>query len=101
MELPRACVDRFNRILSLLQAKYGQSASAPVKSPIDGREIKYTVLFHFDRDVGIDAEVTLADPKSSAVITGSRTAGSHSGRRRPVLDSPALPAAWLGRESLG
>jgi len=98
MELPRACVDRFNHLLTLLQAKYGQSASPPVKSPIDGREIKYTVLFHFDRDAGIDAEVTLADPKSSAAITSSRTSGNRSGNGvgRCLIRLHYLPPGWVG-----
>ena len=94
MESPRACVARFNHVLSLLQATYGQPGSAPLKSRVDEKEIKYTVLFQYDRNAGIDAEVTLADPGNSAAIPGNRSGDNRVGRC--LIRLHYLPPGWVG-----
>jgi hypothetical protein len=98
MEAPRDCVGQFNHVLSILQAAYGQSGSAPLKGRIDEREIRYTVLFQFDRKAGIEAEVTLPDPSSRAPIAGN-SSGSHRGSNRVgrcLIRLHYLPTGWVG-----
>jgi hypothetical protein len=96
MELPRDCIARFNHVLGLLQATYSQSGSAPLKSRIDEKEIKYTVLFQFDRNAGIEAEVTLAEPSNGAAITGNRSGANRGSAGRCLIRLHYLPPGWVG-----
>jgi hypothetical protein len=98
MESPRDCAARFNHVLSLLQTTYRQSGSAPLKGRIDEKRIRYTVLFQFDRNAGIEAEVTLADPSSGVAITGNRSGGNPGNSRigQCWIRLHYLPPGWTG-----
>lgn len=98
MDMPRDCIARFNHVLALLQGTYGQSGSTPLKSRVDEKNIKYSVLFQFNRNAGIEAEVTSADPNSGAPLAGGRAGGNRNsnGLGRCSIRLHYLPPGWTG-----
>lgn len=96
VESPLACVARSNYVLRLLQATYGQSGTAPLRSSAGGGEVEYTVLFKFSQNDGIEAQLTSPDPAGAA--TGSTSTGN-SGGAAPgpcTIRLHYLPPGWVG-----
>lgn len=88
-ETPRSCVARFNYVLDQLQAAYGPPSGAPLASKVlspDGKGpggARYVVSFAFDRQDGIEGELTAPDPS-----------GTEPGPCRISLHY--LPPGWVG-----
>jgi hypothetical protein len=96
LEPARSCVARFNHVLASLQTTYGQSGSSPLQSRTVQGDIKYTVLFHFSGNNGIEAELTTGDPSISAPRT-SPTVRRGSSASPCVIRLHYLPPGWVGR----
>jgi hypothetical protein len=96
LEPGRACVARFNHVLALLQATYGQSGSPPLQSRTSQGQITYTVLIQFNRHDGIEAELTSGDPN------GPTPGPSQTGKHANSVPGPCvirlhyLPPGWVG-----
>jgi hypothetical protein len=93
MGSPRTCIARFNQVLALLQDTYGQSGFAPLRAHAPKGEIRYTVLFEYDRKSGIGAELTSADP--SNLVTGRN--GGANGAGPCIIRLHYFPPGWAGR----
>jgi len=97
-ELPRACIASFNHILALLQETYEQPGSPPLKSRVGDQDVKYTVLFQFARNAGIEAEVTSVDPGRGGATAGNRPGNNRgvNGVGRCLIRLHYLPPGWVG-----
>src|ERR1700744_4275011 len=94
MEPLRACVARFNHVLALLQATYGQPGSPPLQTRSQKGEIKYTVLIQFSRQNGIEAELT-SGHGNSIPGTGAIGKSANSGAGPCMIRLHYLPPGWV------